>query len=196
MTSERFRFLVENAESLCCGALVYEQVYPLKDVFHPLVTGTRSFMECDRCYNRCSVLSCKKIALHGPSSIVPSVTTIQQGSFTDDQLVEFVTRFRAYRPSILLSATLVGAISRYSSKETGDSCVSLRTDQQVCPIAKRTHGSNSVVIRFNLTRKTFSVGCYCSPKPFFHCEMVMAHPYNCECFPCFKSELAEIYEHE
>ncbi len=195
LAAQRFRFLVENAESLCCGDLVYEQVYPLKDVFHPHATGTRSFLECDRCYNSCSVVRKQKKALS--VAAYPSVSTIEHRTFTDEHLLDFVARFRrATWGNVLLPATTLGTVSRYRASNIGDECVSIRTDQKVCPIQRRTHQSNTIVIRFNLTLQTFSVGCFCSPKPFFHCEMVLAHPYNCECFICFKSELAEIYEHE
>jgi len=188
MTTEERRCAREllcGAESNCCNALVWEQYVPsLRDKWY-------STTLCDICERTCSVHSKprEKEASWPPSS------TLLSGQFSDAQLMAFVVRFRKARPGVLLQDTVLLNIKRYNNKPQGEPCVSIRTTQQRCPLVKRVHGSNSVVLRFNLAQRTFSVACYCSPKPFFQCQMAEEHPDNCTCQSCWFSEVAEMYLH-
>lgn len=159
-------------------------------------TVTRSFLECDRCYRECRAARKPKHFSQG-SSAVPSVHILQTSLYSDLQLLDFVARFRKRNPGVLLPNTEVGKLSRYNTA-CGDACASIRTNQHACPVSRKTHDSNTMVIRFNFTRNTFGISCYqCNDsKPFFQSEIVRAHPYNCECWPCFQSEIAELYERD
>lgn len=163
---QRHREMVRDVVSHCCEALVFRQVYQRSRMMPTATSGpgallkptmmTEWFYECSSCEERCNVnLSVQRAPV--PQAFVYG---------TSSYLFQFLDWYRKQPFCAILPATVVDSESlhRYNQLVSGDACVSVRTDQKRCPI--RTHERNSLVLRFNLTRREFSVCCWCSPRPF------------------------------
>ncbi len=195
-----YRELLRTLESNCCQAHVWEQFYPRKRRVG--LNGETdyimlSFYACNQCDNPCSASRKAKSSLSITGNYEkPSEIRIRTGNLSDADLLAFVAKFRKLRTGILLPETEVADVVTRYCDVTGESRASIRTNQSVCPLSRRTHSNNSIVLRFNLTQKTFCVACWCSPsRSIFNAKLVVQHQQDCRCLTCLEQELTEIYEH-
>jgi hypothetical protein len=166
----RYREMVRGAESSCCSAMVFRQVYPRErkvptassgptSILLKTVTVTDWFYQCSSCEERCNAYKAEE--LRDPSAQDFSAA-LTYG--TDEFLQRFVDWYRMQRFSAILPGTAVETyVHRYTCEKTGELRASIRTDQMRCP--RRTHERNSLVLRFNLSRREFAACCWCSPAP-------------------------------
>ncbi len=163
----RYREMVRGAESSCCDAMVFRQVYPRERILPTAISGPANallrrstvvdwFYQCSNCEERCNA---NKKDL--PDAGSPSAALIYG---TDEYLLRFVDWYRMQKFSAILPTTTVETdVHRYVCKKTGELRASIRTDQMRCP--RRTHERNSLVLRFNLSQRQFAACCWCSPAP-------------------------------
>ena len=163
---QRHREVVRGVASSCCATMVYRQVYQRERLLPTATSGPAAtllkkttvnewFYECSRCEDRCN------IELSVEAS--PLSQGLEYG--TSEYIFNFIAWYRKQSFSAILPGTVVdGVVHRYVHPQLGDQRASIRTDQKRCPV--RSHDKNSLVLRINLTRREFSVCCWCTGRPF------------------------------
>lgn len=197
-----FRELKRDLRSHCCEAIVFEQFYPIKRWVPLTISPVRlhqvwqmhSFYECDRCQRRCNGNRVDgERAVSRAAPVTASNSALEWG---DAKLREFVRRYRAHKQCVLLpDTTVLDEVFRYQSKYTGDPCASMRTDQHICPLSKRLHENNTIVLRFNFAKREMVVSCYCNPtQTFARVPLEIQHPAECRCWSCIEGDVRDMYE--